>query len=65
MEKIDTPGALVYEQTNSGEELVESSNVDLGHELPEMNLNATFYKANLKTVQAADEMLGSLLKIKA
>jgi len=46
-------------------EFVEQSNVDLGQELPEMNLNARFYQANLKTMKVADEMLGSLLKIKA
>ena len=46
-------------------ELIEQSNVDLGQELPEMSLNSRFYEANLKTLQTADEMLGSLLKIKA
>jgi flagellar basal body rod protein FlgG len=30
-----------------------------------MSLNARFYEANLKTLQVTDEMLGSLLKVKA
>lgn len=65
VEKVNTPGAAFYEETNNGLELVELSNVDLGQELPEMGLNTTFYKANLKTIQATDEMFGSLLNVKA
>jgi len=45
-----------------GMELVEQSNVDIAEELPAMSLNAHFYKANLKTIQVVDEMLGTLLK---
>lgn len=65
VERITTPGAQVFEQGTNGMEAVELSNVDLGQELPEMNLNATLYKANLKTLQTTDEMLGTLVKIKA
>jgi flagellar hook protein FlgE len=56
---------MIYEQTNKGMELIEQSNVDIAQELPEMSINAQMYKANLKTLQAADEMLGSLLKTRA
>lgn len=65
VEPLETSGPMVYEQTGNGMELIEQSNVDLGQELPEMSLNSRFYEANLKTIQTADEMLGSLLKIKA
>lgn len=65
VERVETPGPMVSEPISEGLELVEQSNVDLGQELPEMNLNARFYEANLKTMKVADEMLGSLLKIKA
>lgn len=65
VEKVNTPGPEVYQQGTSGPETVELSNVDLGREIPEMNLNSTLYKANLKTLQIADEMLGSLLQLKA
>ena len=65
VEKIDTPGTMSYEQTGSGMQLVELSNVDLAQELPETALNTRFYQANLKTLQATDEMIGSLLKLKA
>jgi flagellar hook protein FlgE len=65
IERVETPGDMVYEETSEGMELVEKSNVDLGQELPEMGVNTQLYKANLKTLQVADEMLGSLLKTKA
>ena len=64
-EQVETPGPLAYEQTSKGMELVEQSNVDIAQELPDMSINAQLYKANLKTLQVADEMIGSLFKIKA
>jgi flagellar basal-body rod protein FlgC len=45
--------------------MIEQSNVDLGEELPEMMLNTHGYTANLKSLQAADQMMQSLLDIKA
>lgn len=65
VEKMDTPGAVISQEGTSGMEDVELSNVDLGREIPEMNLNSTLYKANLKTLQVADEMTGTLLTLKA
>ena len=65
IQKVDDRGPLVYEQTSSGEELVEKSNVDLTEEMPDLMLTKRFYQANLKTIQTADEMLGSLLDIKS
>ncbi|MBU1140182.1 MAG: flagellar basal body protein [Proteobacteria bacterium] len=65
VEKIDTPGAMSYEQTSGGLQFTELSNVDLGQELPESTTTVRFYQANLKTLQVADEMMGSLLKLKA
>ena len=65
VEKTTTPGPEVFQQGPSGPETVELSNVDLGKELPEMSLNSTLYKANLKTIQTVDVMFDSLLKIKA
>lgn len=64
-EKPDTPGPQVYEQTSRGLELIEQSNVDLGVEFPNMMLNSHYYTANLKTIQAADELLDSVLNLKA
>jgi flagellar basal-body rod protein FlgC len=64
-EQVETPGPMMVEPTGNGMELIEQSNVDIGQELPELSLNSRLYEANLKTLQTADEMLGSLLKIKA
>lgn len=65
VETVDTPGNMVYQETNNGNELVELSNVDLTEEIPESLINSRFYQANLKTLQTADEMSESLLNIKA
>ncbi len=62
--KVETPGPLVYEQGPTGSELVEKSNVELSEELPNMMLSKRALQANIKTIQAVDEMLGSLLDIK-
>lgn len=63
VEKIDTSGPLVTEQTPEGEQLVEKSNVELSEELPNLMLSRRFFEANLKTIQTEEEMLGSLLDI--
>lgn len=62
--KVETPGPLVYEPTAGGETLVEKSNVELTEELPTMLLDRRALQANIKTIRAQDEMLGSLLDIK-
>ena len=61
-ERVELPGPTSYVQGSKGMELVEQSNVDIAEELPAMSLSAHLYKANLKTIQVADEMLGTLLK---
>jgi len=65
VEKMEKPGVIILQEGVSGQEEVELSSVDLAREIPEMMVNSTFYKANLKTLQVADEMTGSLLKLKA
>ena len=64
VQRIETPGSKVYEQTPKGETLVEKSNVDLTEELPRMLLSRRNFQANIKAIQTQDEMLGSLLDIK-
>jgi flagellar hook protein FlgE len=52
------------ESIRDGESVtVESSNVDLSEELPEMVITQSAYGANLKTVKAQNDMMGSLLDI--
>lgn len=63
VQKIETPGPVVTEQTPEGDQLVEKSNVELSEELPNLMLNRRFFQANLKTIQTEDQMLGSLLDI--
>ena len=65
IEKVNTPGSKVYRDSTEKTALVELSNVDLGRELPEMQMNSQMYKANLKTIQTVDEMLGNLLKTRS
>ena len=60
--KVNTQGPMAAE---SGAPPIEQSNVDLVSELTDMTLNADYYKANLKTIQTADQMSKSLLDIKA
>ena len=50
--------------TGQGYAMIEPSNVDLSEEVPEMLLNTHGYTANIKTLQAADQMMQSLLDIK-
>ncbi|VAX16984.1 Flagellar basal-body rod protein FlgG, partial [hydrothermal vent metagenome] len=43
---------------------LEQSNVDLGEEMVNLIQNEHGFKAQLKTIQTTDEMLGSILDIK-
>ncbi len=63
VDQVNTPGPTVFQETATGLDPVEFSNVDLGSEIPELNLNSQLYKANLKTIETAEEMTGALLKI--
>ena len=61
IQEVDTPG---YPKViDNGEEQIEvqSSNVDLTEEITETIPTSVAYKANLKTIQAWDEMLGNLI----
>lgn len=65
VQNVETPGPLVYEQTEKGQTLVEKSNVDLTEELPAMMQSENALQANIKTIQTMDEMIGYLLDIKS
>jgi flagellar hook protein FlgE len=64
-EKVSPPGPDIFQQTDTGMELTELSNVDLATELVNMKLNSTMYKANLKTIESVDDMTATLLDIKS
>lgn len=65
VEQVDEPGAMVVEPSDQGEVMTELSNVDLGEEIPDMLLNSHGYAANLKSLRTADDMMQSVLDIKA
>ncbi len=63
VQKDNSPGAP-YTATENGQQVEkEMSNVNLTEEFPAMMTTQHAYNANLKAVQAQDEMLGSLLDI--
>ena len=64
VETVNTPGMVITEEDEQGTVERELSNVDLEKEIPETILTQRGYQANLKTIEAHDEMLGSLLDIK-
>ncbi len=63
-ERVEEPGPVVPEQTAAGYEMVEQSNVDPGQEIPDMMRSTRAYEANLKTLQAGDELARTLLDIR-
>jgi flagellar basal-body rod protein FlgC len=61
--QIDTPGppnAAAHDDPTLDEEL---SNVELTEEIPQLMLSQRGFQANLKTLKAQDEMLGTILDI--
>lgn len=64
VERVETPGAQVQQQTPEGYDFVELSNVDLGEEMTEQMISRHAFSANLKTLQTADEMTRSIIDIK-
>ncbi len=61
IEKVDTPGPPNPAAAKDATAEKERSNVDLVAEITETIPTTIGYKANLKTIQAEDEMLGALL----
>ncbi len=63
IDRVETQG--VPKETIRDDQVVtvESSNVDLAEELPEMIINKAAYGANLKALKAQEDMMGSLLDI--
>ncbi len=64
-DKVNTSGPVIYETTVEGMKPVEQSNVDISEEIPDLMMNTHIFKANLKMFQTEDEMVESLLDLKA
>lgn len=65
VEQDDLSGPGAGGAVEQGQGQTTPSDVDLSAEIPEMMTTVHGYKANLKTLQAADQMLATLLDIKA
>jgi len=61
VDQVDTPGPVKQISEDGATREAEASNVDLAEELTSSIATQSAYSANLKTIQTADEMLGSLL----
>jgi flagellar basal-body rod protein FlgC len=62
LSRVNTPGSPIPSMDGSGE-IRESSNVDLAEEIVDLQTTKYGFQANLKTLKAEDEILGSLLDI--
>jgi flagellar basal body rod protein FlgG len=60
LKRVDSPGPLVQEPDGK---MSEQSNVDLAEELTQSMVAQRGYEANLKVLQAQNNMLGSALDI--
>lgn len=58
---VNTPGHGKAIQKDGKLQMVETSNVDLTEEITDTLSTKAGYKANLKSLQAHDEMIGALL----
>ncbi len=65
VEKTTYSNTLRPEETKNSQVPAEQSNVDLTQEIPDMMLNANHFKANLESLKTADEMMQSVLNLKA
>lgn len=64
LQKDTSPGPAVLKDTAQGSIQVELSNVDLGEEAVNQIIAQRGFEANLRTLQTADNMLGSMLDMK-
>lgn len=64
VQKDSSAGPAVLKNTGYGPAQAELSNVDLGEETVSQIVAQRGFEANLRTLQTADNMLGSILDIK-
>jgi flagellar basal-body rod protein FlgC len=63
IQKIDTPGHPVTYEEGSSVQTVEGSNVDFVEETVHMMLAQRGFEANIKSLEAQNELLGTFLDI--
>ena len=64
VQKDNSAGPAVLKDTKNGPAQVELSNVDLGEEALNQIIAQRGFEANLRTLKAADDMLGSIIDTK-
>ena len=62
-QKIDTPGSLIPYEEASNVQVKETSNVDLAEEMVHMILAQRGHEANAKSLEAQNELRGTILDI--
>ena len=65
VDRVDIGGYTVREETDQGPVDRELSNVDAGEEMVDLMVTERGFEADVKTLQTADEMMKSLVDIKA
>ncbi len=63
IQKNESAGPFILNNTGYGPALLELSNVDLGEETANQITGRRGFEANLQTIKTTDDMLGSLLDI--
>ncbi len=63
IQKIDTPGSIITYDDGSGVQTKEGSNVDFAEEAVNMMLAQRGIEANVKSLEAQNELLGIFLDI--
>jgi flagellar hook protein FlgE len=61
VQKDDSSGPAVLKDRGQGPEQVELSNVDLGEEIVNQIIAQRGFEANLRSLQTADTMLGTII----
>ncbi|MBN2711305.1 MAG: flagellar biosynthesis protein FlgC [Planctomycetes bacterium] len=65
VDRVDIAGPVRVDQTAQGPDEVEMSNTELSEEIPETMINQRSLEANADMVRTQDEMLGTILDMKA
>ena len=63
VEQVDTPGPVIFRETENGLTPVEQSNVDLGEEAVNLLVGKRLYEANVRALDIQNKTLGSVLDI--
>jgi flagellar basal-body rod protein FlgC len=64
IQKLESAGPSILNNTGYGPAQLELSNVDLGEETVNQIIGQRGFEASLQAIKTADDMLGSLLDIK-